>query len=196
MLDGQVGIPIGDELVDRVVNNPASQLLRRVVDAQPLAFGRLGHLGKLARLLGVATKQARLLELLEFGDRAFEQMAEDVEIHFVGKTVAADSFEEDGLLVGQFDIIHRVRREETAVVTWDVGRLISLVDKAKQAFETLPARIGDRRKTGHCISFGDGFFGQQAAVFAKGDEHDAVNQPLRHFDRQIERMIELFKKML
>ena len=37
-------------------------------------------------------------------------------------------------------------------------------------------------------SGGNGALGQQIAVLAKGDEHDAVEQPLGHFNGLVERV--------
>ena len=85
-----------------------------------------------------------------------------------------------------------MRREQSAVVLGDAVRLVAEVDEAKQVLEVLPAGIGDGVKPGHLVGrAGSMFSGSRVAVFAKGDEHDAVEQPLGHFDRLVERMVQL-----
>ena len=85
-----------NEFVERVADDALGEDGGGVVDAQAFAFGGLGHLGVLAGLLEVAGEDAGVLEFFEFGDGAFEEVAQDVEVDFVGEAVLADGGEEVG----------------------------------------------------------------------------------------------------
>ena len=82
-----------------------------------------------------------------------------------------------------------MRREQPAVVLGNAVGFVAGVDEAKQVLETLPAGIGDGVKAGHGVSLGDRLLGQQLAIFAKGDEDDAIEQALGHFDRLVQRVL-------
>ena len=87
---GELGEPLVDELFDGVFDNPAGELGRRVVDAKLLALDRLGHWGVTLGLFGVAEDAGRF-QAFEFRDRTLEQVAQHVEIDFVGEVVARRS---------------------------------------------------------------------------------------------------------
>ena len=90
---------------------------------------------------------------------------------------------------GSSSSIDGVRREQPAVVPGNAVGLVAGVDEAKEVLEVLPAGIGDGVKAGHRVSLGDRLLGQQLAIFAKGDEHDAIEQALGHFDRLVQRAL-------
>jgi len=85
-LDGQGREALGNQLFDGVLHDRASQLRRRVVGAELLAFGRLRHRGVLLRLLGVAAEQPRLLELLQFRARPLEQVPQHFKVNLIGES--------------------------------------------------------------------------------------------------------------
>ena len=117
-------------------------------------------------------------------------MAEHVEVHFVGEIVVADRAEEVGPgLVGQFQVVDGMGGEKAAVVARDAVGLVADVDEAEEVLKILPTGIGDGVEPGHGVGLGDRLFGQQMAVLAEGDEHDAVDEPLRHFDRVVQRAV-------
>ncbi len=58
-LDGRRREALGDQLLDRVLDDPAGEFRRGVVDAQPLAFGRLRHRGVSLGLFRVAEDARR-----------------------------------------------------------------------------------------------------------------------------------------
>ena len=121
-----------DQLFHRVMHDKTGQFRRGVVDAKLLSLGRLWHCRVLLGLLGVA-EQARLLEFFQLRNRPLEQMPQHVEVHFVGEIVVADRVEEvrPGL-VGQIQLVDRVRREQSAVVLRNAVRFVAAVDETKQ----------------------------------------------------------------
>ncbi len=75
-----------------------------------------------------------------------------------------------------------MRGEQPAVVLGNAVGLVAHVDEAEEILEVLPAGIRHRMEAGDLVGLGDGPLGQQLPILAKGDEHDAVEQPLGHFD--------------
>ena len=123
-------------------------------------------------------------------------MPQHVEVHLVGKVVAADPVEKGRPgRVGQLDLVDGVRREQPAVITGNAVRFVAGVDEAKEILEVLPTGIGHGVKAGHAVRLGDRLLGQQPAILAKGDENDAIEQPLRHLDRLVQRPL-LFEMKL
>ncbi len=99
-MGGQLGEALVDELADRVLDDQAGKLGRSVIDAELLALHRLRHRGEAFGAFGVA-EQAAELGFFQLGDRALEEVAQDVEVDFVGEAVGADPIEKVGPLVGQ-----------------------------------------------------------------------------------------------
>ncbi len=190
-LDGRGREALGDHFFNRVLHDSARQFRRRVVRAKLLSLGRLRHGGIATCLFGVA-EQPRLLDLLQFRNRPLEEVPQDVEVHLIREVVITDRIEEGRpWYVGQFQFIDCVRREQPAVVLGNAVAAAAGVDEAKEVLEVLPAGIGDSVKAGHGVSVGDGLLGQQAAIFAKGNEDDAIEEALGHFNRRVPRVIPL-----
>ncbi len=119
-------------------------------------------------------------------------MAEHVEINFVGEIIAAERVEKiRPRFVGKLKSIDGVRRKQAAVVFGNFVRRASDVDEAEQILEVLPSRVGNGMEASHRIRLGNCLFGQQAAVFAKRDENDAIEQALGHLNGGVDGVIEV-----
>ena len=98
--------------------------------------------------------------------------------------------------IRKFEVIDSMRSEQPPVELRNPAFLVAVIHKPKQSLEALPARIGDGMKTGDAVRLGNRLFREQLAVFAEGDEHDAVEQPLRHFNRVVERMLQFEMELI
>ena len=125
-------------------------------------------------------------DFLQFGHRSLEKIPQYLHVYFVTEVIGADVLKEVRPIVVQLQVVHvRVELEQAAVESgFQIGQiLVALVHGAEKVEKVLPARISDppERRNG-AISSVKGFFGQQIAVFAKGDKDNAVQQFLRDMD--------------
>ena len=107
-------------------------------------------------------------------------MSEDFDVHFFREVEVTETLEAGGPgFVVEFEVVDGgVGGEEPAIEGVDDGfDAAALVDRVEEADEVVPSRIGDAAEGGES---GGGPFeavlGEQAAVFAEGDEDDAVEE--------------------
>ncbi len=97
--------------------------------------------------------------------------------------------------VGQFEIIDIVLGEQAAVVFGDVVGSLPTSIKRKRFLKFCQRGFVTSWNPETVRPLGMVLLGQQLPVFAKGDEHDAVEQPLGHFDGGIGNVAERLKML-
>jgi len=185
VLGGHRGESILQAPTERVFDDVAGDVPRRVIDAGPFSLARNLLLRGREHRFGIGA------DVFQVGNRLLEQVAQHVDVHFVAKVVVADLPEEIRPIVVQFQVVDFVVvLEQPAVVRADVESPVSLVDAAEQQAESQPARIGDQRESPHLAPRGVDRLGRkQFPVLAEGDEDDAVQQHLRDVDRRVDALV-------
>jgi hypothetical protein len=138
---------------------------------------------------GVWAEDAGDAFFFEFGDGAFEEVSEDVDVDFVFEVVVGDVGEEVGPVVLELKVIDEgiVGEEAPVVAVGDIGVGLAFVDDVEEVQEALPTGVGDAVVRGYGIPGAlDGFWAEEAAVFAEGDEDDAVKEALGDVDGVVE----------
>lgn len=174
-----------------MIDDKAGKFRRGVVDAEAFSFGGFLHFGGGAGG-GVGTEDTRNTFFFQFGDGTFEEVAEDIDVDFVFKVVVGDIGENGGPVVGELKVVDFgvVGEKASVVAVRNIGIGLPFIDDMKEVEEALPAGVGDAVVGGDgFIGTFDGFWAKEAAVFAEGDEDDAIEEQLCDVDGLVERFL-------
>ncbi len=149
--------------------------------------------------ISVCDKQSTESHLLQLADRLLKDVAKHIDIDFVAEIIGPNRVKELGPRVVELQVVYGgiVAKQAAVVAVLQVQRLVTFVDCMEEFQKALPPWVRHFREWWDLLICGrDALFGQQLAVFAKGDKDDAVEDLLRDVNGFIERPAELALQMV